>query len=1198
MSSDYSCRSLDGKMISFNLQNQSVIGRYQTGKEVYPVDASNLEEVSKYISRGYTPTLKNRKIVWVQPSNNNASTSQSSASSSSSAASTSSHNSNSSVHEATKSSKPWSIPLTLPKTTEVTSSIKDVDGFYYSAFEKGYESQNLKEQVFYLEKMAEVALAKEDFIKGAHLLNAALAIVPPNNASYQKHLFKKLETLEGLFLQKTFQVKPPASHKGYIFIQRLQLKKIRDKASQDLAAGTPVEAVQAYLTKHYKNILCELILDCMKLIRKKVPTKFTIMGLGSMARDEMCPYSDVEFAIILEKQSPEIATYFRQLSRLIELRITNFGETKWDIIRPKREADGSMREAKSLTPGGFSMDIGGLSPLGKPGVYELIGTPQELASYQNPTWLQKHDGEMILVNAMTHGSFLVGFPNLLTAYQKEVTKWLEKREGSFFSRGSKEREKRALTLLKGHAEEFKPYLTDDRIDIRAFDIKRDLYRPLQMAIGGVLLYHGIESQGTLHGVQALLAKNLISSEGAKHLSQAIWTALTLRIQTHLFYKKEKEIFYFSKGAKDSDAQGLYLIDNPNDILEVYRVLVPLNKAMKTFIQNPQTTFKNLFFYDKTLGTLDHFARENLQYDKAETSYTQSAALNPNDDLALHYLGQMKQTLGKFNDALVYKKNNLLLLKEKHRNAPHPHISTALNELGLTYQGLGKQQKAIDHYNQSLAMDRKLYGNKPHPKTAILLNNLGLSYDKLGETQKAIDHFNQGLEIDRKLYGNKPHANTASCLNNLGEAYRTLGEPEKAIEHYNQALLINQKLYQNKPHPNIAKSLSNIGLAYYALERPQKAANYYNQALLIDQKLYSNKLHPDIATDLNNLGGAYQALKEPHKAIDYYNQALAIDYKLYSSKPHPDIATRLNNLGEAHLALGKPEKAIDYYNQALAIDQNLYGNKPYPGTAIRLGNIGSVYYTLGKMQKAIDYFKQALEIELKLHGKKPHISIARTLNNLGLTYYGLKDLQKAIDYYNQALAIDYKLYSNKPHAGVGTRLWNLGAAYYALKQYGKAKNHLTQAHKIFMTIYGPSHSNTKEVKEWIADVEAELAIDSFSRALSMNRKIYGNKPHPDIATDLSNLGTAYLTLGKAEKAINYFKQALEIALKFYGNNLHPSIAIRLTKLGTSYYALEQYSKANHYFMQAHTMFTKIYGPNHPNTREVKEWIADIKIELSW
>ncbi|WP_194848015.1 tetratricopeptide repeat protein [Candidatus Neptunochlamydia vexilliferae] len=925
-----------------------------------------------------------------------------------------------------------------------SSSNQDIEGKYYKEFEKAYDNKDVATQILYLEKMAAIALAKEDVIKGAHLLNAALAIVPSNNPSYQNYLFTKLETLEGLFLEAKFQVKTPSNHRNYLKKLREKLATIRAQVSTDLGNGQDVLKIQAYLTNQYQELLSKIIESSINLTRKKPPISFNIMGLGSMARHEMCPYSDVEFAIIVGKNTPEVTKYFKKLSQLIELRVTNLGETKWDILRPKRQSDGSMREAISLTPGGFSMDIGGLSPLGKPGVYELIGTPKELAAYQNPEWLQKHDGELILVNALTHGCYFMGDVNLLKTYYKEVTKWLDKREGSFFSRGSKERTKRALSMLKGHAEEFKPYLTDDRIDIRAYDIKRDLYRPLQMAIGGLLLYHGIESQGTLLGVKTLLAKKLISPEGAKHLSQALRTALTLRIQTHLFYKKEKEIFYFSKGMQDTDANELYLISKPNTILDIYRVLVPLNKAIKAFVQNPQTTFKNLSFYDKTLGTLDHSAEENLQYDKAEASYIQAVALNPNDITALHHLGHMKQTLGKVNDALAHTQENLRLLKQKHKAAPHPDVATALNNLGNAYKALGETEKAIDHYKQALAIDRKLYGNKPHPSIARGLNNLGGAYQDLGEMEKAIDHYNQALAIDRKLYGNKPHPSIATRLNNLGMAYNDLGETQKAIDRYNEALAIFRKLYGNKPHRSIAICLNNLGAAYNGLGETEKAIDHYKQALAIARKLYGNKPHPDIATDLNNLGGAYQDLGETEKAIDHYKQALAIFRKLYSTMLHPSIALCLNNLGAAYKDLGETQKAIAFYNQALVIDRKLYGNKPHPSIAADLNNLGAAYQTLGETEKAIDHF-------------------------------------------NQALAMDRKLYGNKPHPDIATRLSNLGSAYDALKQYGKAKDHFVQAHMLFVKVYGPNHPHTKVVKGWLDAVERKLSSSGSSSSSSSTQK---------------------------------------------------------------------------------------------------------------
>ena len=92
-----------------------------------------------------------------------------------------------------------------------------------------------------------------------------------------------------------------------------------------------------------------------------------------MARGEMCPYSDLEFAFVIKEKTAEVLVYFRALSQLLELRILNCGETKFPIFGQIFE-QGSAQA--SPTPGGFSMDSGGNTPLGKPGFYELIDTPE------------------------------------------------------------------------------------------------------------------------------------------------------------------------------------------------------------------------------------------------------------------------------------------------------------------------------------------------------------------------------------------------------------------------------------------------------------------------------------------------------------------------------------------------------------------------------------------------------------------------------------------------------------------------------------------------------------------------------------------------------------------------------------------------------------------------------------------------------
>jgi hypothetical protein len=80
------------------------------------------------------------------------------------------------------------------------------------------------------------------------------------------------------------------------------------------------------------------------------------LGMGSMARDEMCPFSDLEFAFVLRETSEAALVYFRTLTRVVELKVINMGESFFPLFAP---IFGETSRDASPTPSGFSMDTGG-----------------------------------------------------------------------------------------------------------------------------------------------------------------------------------------------------------------------------------------------------------------------------------------------------------------------------------------------------------------------------------------------------------------------------------------------------------------------------------------------------------------------------------------------------------------------------------------------------------------------------------------------------------------------------------------------------------------------------------------------------------------------------------------------------------------------------------------------------------------------
>ena len=71
---------------------------------------------------------------------------------------------------------------------------------------------------------------------------------------------------------------------------------------------------------------------------------------------------------------------------------------------------------------------------------------------------------------------------------------------------------------------------------------------------------------------------------------------------------------------------------------------------------------------------------------------------------------------------------------------------------------------------------------------------------------------------------------------------------------------------------------------------------------------------------------------------------------------------------------------------------------------------------------------------------------------------------------------------------------------------------------------------------------------------MRKKLFDNKPHPDIASSLNNVGESYKNLGgfdNLKKGLQLLELALEMRKKLFDNKAHPDIATSLNNVGIGY-----------------------------------------------
>ncbi|MCE5316918.1 MAG: tetratricopeptide repeat protein [Parachlamydia sp.] len=933
-----------------------------------------------------------------------------------------------------------------------------------------------------LEYLGLVYLEEEKWAFAAKFFNSAYAMLSKNEQTCHATLALMAE-VERRYLEKSFKIRQVIDPNVYLE-RRLRLRALRQDAQVMIQKETSVQTLQDF-TQGISRLLVDILKNGFALFGVP-PCEYSMIGLGSLARKEMSPYSDLEFALLVEQSSKDNLDYFRKMVLWLEIQVIHLGETEFKILDSGRISP-VMR--------GFSFDDGGNTPLGKQEYVELIKTPEELATFQLDRFYQE---DLILSNVLRGAENVVGSEPLYQRYLKAIQAILNAKSSKPLLNIA---QARAIDLLQGHLVQFEPCLDKKKEEAPIYNIKAELYRLPSFLIAGLADYFGIEEQNTWKRLNALVKANILSEEGAKQLQDAMTAIMRLRIRCHLHYGEECEkVYHPSMQLKGNMPQNVFLLSDEDihQIIEIYRVIFPLHRLFKQVCQTRDfASLSKESFYDTSPLTQGEAYEKLHQYTEAKKSYQQAVALSPDNVEGLIKSAHLHWILAEYVQAKEYAGKAYALGK---RQNDEKILSRALNVQGLICDQLGETNKAIGYFEEELHIYKKSHGDE-HPSVAKCLNNLGNGWRALGDAKKAVCYLEKALHIGQKIYGDF-HPDVALYFNNTGLAWLDLGDAKKAVGFLEKALGIGKKVY-GEEHPEVAKFLSNLGTARKDLGETKKALDYYEQALRISKKIYALE-HPLVALYLNNIGNAWLDLGEAKKAISFHEEALRIGKKMYGDN-HLQVAKNLNNLGAAWRSLGKPKKAIDYYEQALSIIKKIYGDE-HSEVASYYNNTGHAWLDLGDAKKAMGYFEETLRIDKNVNGDQ-HPLVAMSLNNVAQVWLALGETKKAISLYDEAMCISKKAYGDK-HPHVAASLNNLGNAWRAL---GNAKK----------------------------------AVEYHEASLHIRKKVYGHE-HPELAICLHNLGHAWHELGNTKKAIGYLEEALRIAKKAYGNE-HPTTTAILNNL---------------------------------------------------
>ena len=501
------------------------------------------------------------------------------------------------------------------------------------------------------------------------------------------------------------------------------------------------QRVYAEIAKSMREFVTNMVEDCVEMMPSSPPSRYSILGLGSTAREEATPYSDLEFCILVEKDTEDVLKYFINLTNFLHLKVVELGETilpslgihSLNDFYSENSEDDWFYDSETR---GFSFDgampwaskipTGRDKTVNKPWVESLIKTPQDMAALLSETSIRKEGYR--LADVLSTCVLICGcqflFEDYVLCKRKNSFQDDEIISSSLHDGGQEKMTIRKERILQELLEVEQQYHTSLANYIRktggSYVIKKDFYRFSSLVVEYLGQYYNIESCSSWETIDKLESAMWISSDGAHNLRVALSIASELRLRAYLDNRSQNEYF--------------------NDIL----ALVARHDASKDLTMLLQRFFFTVVPLENNIKKLPETG--NLLHLKDSELYDNNPKIKAQMYLQFKQYYKAKEVL---QDVVIEK----LQSSTSNDEPAERELAEICKIFGNTLFRKENEHEAIKYYEIAMNINEKLYQYNPVPSNAKALGDSYLNYGACicaveREKKKALTYLTRALEIRR------------------------------------------------------------------------------------------------------------------------------------------------------------------------------------------------------------------------------------------------------------------------------------------------------------------------------------------------------------------------------------------------------------------------------------------------------------------